>query len=103
LDTLAGMQSHVRGLVLVMVAVAAVSVCASLAQGGTSAHSGVTSTLAVEVAGPFSNASSAVAFYKAVRSNCGAVTGFAPNACLWTGAIARLKVRSWMLEQSSGV
>jgi hypothetical protein len=148
-------QSHVGRLVLVTMAVAALSVCVSLAQGGRSTHSGcayltraqasralaqpvveiaeagqtgilatsgapalpawsscywkpttqptgVTSTLTVEVAGPFSSAGSAVGFYKAVRSNCGAVTGFAPNACLWTGAIARLKVRSWMLEQSSG-
>jgi hypothetical protein len=149
------MQIHVGRLVFVTMAVAALSVCASLAQAGTSTHSGcayltraqasraldrpvieiaeagqtgilalsgapalpawsscywkpaaqptgVTSTLTVEVAGPFSNAGSAVAFYKAVRSNCGALSGFAPNVCLWTGSIARLKVRSWMLEQSSG-
>jgi hypothetical protein len=63
---------------------------------------GVTSTLSLEVAGPFSRAASAVAFYNAVKSGCRSVARFGAHACLWTGVIARLQVKAWMLIVSSG-
>jgi hypothetical protein len=63
---------------------------------------GVTSTLSLEVAGPFSRAMSAIAFYKAVNSDCRSVAGFGAHACLWTGAIPRLQVKGWMLIASRG-